>query len=90
MRYFSILMLQHTVLGVAIGIILLIAIYLAWKGYPHDRPNIDDPAMETEAGFVPDSEHHPVTPFLVFFYVAVGLWVVGYLIFIGFLGGRII
>jgi uncharacterized membrane protein YozB (DUF420 family) len=90
MRFFPVLMIQHAVIGTAIGIIVLIAIYLAWKGYPHDRPNIDDPAMETQAGFVPDSEHHPVTPFLLFFYVAVALWVVGYVVFVGILGGRII
>jgi hypothetical protein len=90
MRFFTVLDFQRTILALTLGAILLIAIYLTWKGYPRDRDHLDDPAREANIDFIPASEHHPVTPLLLFLYVAVALWVVGYLVVIGIFGGPVV
>ncbi|RJQ87527.1 MAG: hypothetical protein C4519_00630 [Desulfobacteraceae bacterium] len=90
MRFFPLLDFQHWVYGTALGIILVIAVYITWRGYPHDRESADDPFQELQPDFVPQSEHHPVTPVLVFLYVAVGIWIVSYWLVVGVLGRAII
>jgi hypothetical protein len=89
MRFFPLLDFQHWVYGTALGLILLIAIYITWRGYPRDREALDDPFEELKPDFVPKSEHHPITPFLVFMYVGVAIWVLAYWVVIGILGDAV-
>lgn len=89
MRYFALLDFQHWILGFALGLVLLIAVYMTWRGYPRDRESIDDPFQELRPDFVPPSEHHPITPFLLFFHVGVAIWVVAYWVVIGIFGGGV-
>ena len=90
MRYFTVLDFQRTILALTMGVILLIAIYLTWKGYPRDRDQLDDADREASIDFIPASEHHPVTPMLLFLYVGIVLWVIGYLVVVGIFGGPVV
>jgi len=89
MRFFTVLDFQRAILALTLGAILLIAIYLTWKGYPRDRDQLDDSDREANIDFIPVSEHHPVTPLLLFLYVAVAIWVIGYVVVVGIFGGPV-
>ncbi len=90
MRYFTVLDFQRLILGLALGVILVIAIYLTWKGYPRDRDQLDDIDREANIDFIPASEHHPITPMLLFLYVGVAMWIIGYLVVVGIFGGPLV
>ena len=88
MRYFSLIDFQHWVVAVDLGLILTIAVYLAWRGYPQDREPVD--LTDTlPAEDVPESGHHPMAPVLVFIFAGTIAWMIGYALVEGFLGGPI-
>jgi hypothetical protein len=92
MRFFALLDFQHMVLAFFLGLVAVIVTAVAWGSYP--RRGKDDPDFEEgegqitlESGVVIGSG--PMAPLLVFLYVLIIAWVLGYLIIEGLLGGPI-
>ncbi len=92
MRFFALLDFQHLVLAIGLGLVAVIVTVVAWGSYP--RRSRDDPDFEAgeekitlESGIVMGSG--PIAPLLRLLYVLIILWVLGYLIIEGLLGGPI-
>lgn len=92
MRFFALLDFQHMVLAFVLGLVAVIVTAVAWGSYP--RRGKDDPDFESgeekitlESGIVMGAG--PIVPLLRFLYVLIILWVLGYLIIEGLLGGPI-
>ncbi len=85
MRFFALLDFQHLVLAFFLGLLGFLFVCLAWGYYPR-RP----PGEEAE----PESEglrlgHSPIVPSLIFIYVGVSIWAIGYMVVVGVFGGPI-
>ena len=82
MRLFALLDLQHLILGIFLGLICAILIYLGFRSARYTRPNKNE---ERETGY-PDGleiENHPVPPLLLFLFLGFIAWFIFYVIFFG-------
>jgi hypothetical protein len=90
MQFFPLADLQHWVLAIFIGLIFLILVYLAFGS--HARTRVRSLTEEPEKGKEHDlflgheEEKNPIAPLLIFIYVGVILFAVGYLVVIGIRG----
>jgi len=91
MRFFGLLDFQHMVLAFFLGLVAVIVAAIAWGAYPR-RDEEEEPEVGAEKLFFEDhgaGGFRPVPPLLVFIYVAVASWVLGYVIIEGIFGGPI-
>jgi hypothetical protein len=83
MRLFALLDAQHLILGIFLGLIGAIVIYLGFRSTRFTRPRKQD--EEREPGY-PDGleiENHPFPPLLLFLFFGFAAWFVVYVIFFG-------
>ncbi len=78
MRFFIWVDFKYEIAAIFIGLISLVLIYIAWAGYP--RRKMVRTLDELETG--PKIEKNPVAPFLIFTYVGIVCWSIGYVIYI--------
>ena len=82
MRLFTLLDMQHLILGIFLGAICAILIYLGFRSVRYTRTNKH---AERETGY-PDGleiENHPVPPLLLFLFLGFVVWFIFYVIFFG-------
>jgi small-conductance mechanosensitive channel len=90
MRYYVGLDFLYWFSALALGLVAVIVIYVIWFGYRTRLiERLEDPYDYSRTD-VPGSEESPVVPSLLLIYIGVVLWVVGYIVIIGFFGGPII
>jgi hypothetical protein len=93
MRYFPLVDWQYWIMAIAIGIVCLVLVYMAWGSYPARRIPRDDEEIREMRGHEIQSghstEHNPIAPFLVFVYVLIGIWSLCYMVFVGVRGGQV-
>ena len=85
MRLFALLNMQHLVLGIFLGTIGAILIYLGFQSAGFAKPR---KKVERESGY-PDGleiENHPVPPLLLFLLLGFVAWFIFYVILFGVLG----
>jgi len=83
MRLFALLDAQHLILGIFLGLICAILIYLGFRSTRFAEPRKQD--EERESGY-PDGleiENHPFPPLLVFLFIGFVVWFIFYVIFFG-------
>ncbi len=91
MQFFPLVDFQDWVLAIFMGLISLVLVYLAFGSHTRTRARI--PTKEAEGDGEPDlllghgEEKNPVAPLLIFIYVGVIVFALGYLIVIGLKGG---
>jgi predicted membrane channel-forming protein YqfA (hemolysin III family) len=78
MRYFIWLDFQYGMAAIFLGLIGLVFVYIAWVGYPRRKMVRTLDELEN----APKVEKNPVAPFLIFTYVGIVCWSIGYLIYI--------
>ena len=86
MRYFILLDFQHMVLAFFLGLLAVLFVYVAWRGYPAREAK--EPLQE-EPATAPGSSSHPMPPLLVLVYVGAILWLLAYVLVRGIYGGAI-
>ena len=88
MRLFALLDLQHLILGIFLGTICAIVIYLAFRSAGYARPRKPE-EEELESGYPDGLEigNNPVPPLLIFLFVGFVVWFIFYVIFFGALRG---
>lgn len=84
MRLFALLDMQHLILGIFLGLICAIVIYLGFRSAWYARPRKPDQG-ERESGYPDGLEigNSPVPPLLVFLFVGFVVWFIFYVIFFG-------
>ena len=85
MRLFALLDVQHLILGIFLGAIGAILVYLGFRSATYARTRKQE---ERESGY-PDGleiENHPVPPLLLFLFLGFVAWFIFYVIFFGVLG----
>jgi len=91
MRFFPLLDYQDWLLGLFLGIVLAILIYLAFRGVAEPQGKAAH-GRGKEAAPYPDAAeggHHPLPPLIVFVILGFAVWIVFYVIYVGVLGGPI-
>lgn len=86
MRYFILLDFQHMVLALFLGLLALLLVFVAWRGYP--RRGEEAPLTEEEL-FSSHGSSPPLPPLLVLVYVGAILWLLAYAVVQGIFGGAI-
>ena len=71
--------------GSPLAILGLVFVCLAWGYYPR-KPAGEDAGGEGEE---PRPGHNPIVPALIFLYVGVTAWAIGYMVMVGVFGGAI-
>jgi hypothetical protein len=93
MRFYAILDFQYWALALFIGLSGAITACIAWGTYSRQRKREAEEKMEKmdvyEVATSHDIEKNPVAPFLIFAYILIVLWAVGYMIIMGVRGGSI-
>ncbi|MCK8602186.1 hypothetical protein [Desulfoferrobacter suflitae] len=86
MRFFPLLDFQYMVLASFLGLLGLVLTYLAWAGYSH-RPT-DERESVQEIELHDDHPHgtNPVVPLLLFVFIGVTAWALGYAVVVGLFG----
>ena len=87
MRLFALLDAQHLILGIFLGLIGAIVIYLGFRSARFAKPRKQ--GEERESGY-PDGleiENHPVPLLLLFIFLGFIVWFIFYMIFFGLLRG---
>jgi len=84
MRLFALLDAQHLILGIFLGVICAILIYLGFRsaGYARPRKPVEE---ERESGYPDGLEigNNPVPPLLLFLFIGFVVWFIFYVIFFG-------
>lgn len=88
MRYFILLDFQHMVLAIFLGLLALLVVYVAWRGYPA-RGEKEEPLSEEELFSGHGTATPPLPPLLVLIYVGAILWLLAYAVVNGIFGGAI-
>jgi hypothetical protein len=87
MPYFPIAPFQEMILAFFLGLGTFVLICLAWGSYPKDRLKGTEKEVKEEdilkSVDEPQPGHNPVPPFLLFIYIGLTVWILGYLIIIG-------
>lgn len=86
MRYFILLDFQHMVLAFFLGLLAVLFVYVAWRGYP---PREAKEALHEELASGHSSAMHPLPPLLLLVYVGAILWLLAYVLVRGIYGGAI-
>ena len=89
MRLFALLDAQHLLLGIFLGLICAILIYLGFRSAGFAKPRKQ--AKERESGY-PDGieiENHPFPPLLLFLFLGFVVWFIFYVIFFGLQRGPV-
>ena len=83
MRLFALLDAQHLILGIFLGLICAILIYLGFRSARFTKPRKQ--GEERESGYPDGLEigNNPVPPLLVFLFVGFVVWFIFYVIFFG-------
>lgn len=84
MRFFPLLDFQDWVLGIVLGTISLILIYVAFAGHS-PRPREEPERGEREI-LSPEEERKPIPPIMWFVYLGTILFGLGYFLLIGLWG----
>ncbi|OGP98912.1 MAG: hypothetical protein A2Z51_09210 [Deltaproteobacteria bacterium RBG_19FT_COMBO_52_11] len=86
MRFFPLLDFQYTMLLIFLGLIALILVYIAFRGetLPVGRRDRKSAIEEYPEGI--QGKNQPIPLLLIFIYVGVAIWALGYVIFIGIRG----
>lgn len=90
MRFFPLLDYQDWLLGVFLGVVLAMLIYLGFRSYGYSRERSDERARQ-EFDY-PDgikAKNFPTPPHILFLYIGFIAWAVFYIIFVGILYGPI-
>ncbi len=84
MRLFSLLDAQHLILGIFLGLICAILIYLGFRSARFAKPRRRE-EEERESGYPDGLEigNHPVPPLLLFLFFGFVVWFIFYVIFFG-------
>jgi hypothetical protein len=83
MRLFALLDAQHLILGIFLGLVCAILIYLGFQSAGFSK--LRKEGEERESGY-PDGleiENHPVPPLLLFLFLGFVVWFILYVIFFG-------
>ncbi|MGD0230218.1 MAG: hypothetical protein ABSC19_07655 [Syntrophorhabdales bacterium] len=90
MRLFFLQDFRHWLLGLFLGLVLAILVYLAFRSYRYSSERANGRAGE-ESTYPDDlkAKNMPTPPFIIFLYVGFVVWAICYVIFIGLLGGPI-
>jgi hypothetical protein len=89
MRFFALLDAQHLILGIFLGLICAILIYLGFGSARFVKPRKQ--GKERESGY-PDGlevEYHSFPPLLLFLLLGFVAWFILYVIFFGVLRGAV-
>ncbi len=93
MLYFDRFVFQQMSVAFFVGWILFIIFFMAWGYYPRQREEKAREEKPEPRGYELASGHqvarNPIAPFLVVFYIGNLLWMLGYVVIIGFFGGPI-
>ncbi|HME43142.1 MAG TPA: hypothetical protein VKF36_08665 [Syntrophorhabdales bacterium] len=83
MRLFSMLDAQHLILGIFLGLICAILIYLGFRSARFTKPRKQ--GEERESGYPDGLEigNNPVPPLLLFLFIGFVVWFIFYVIFFG-------
>jgi hypothetical protein len=87
MRLFILLDAQHLLLGIFLGLICAILVYLGFRSARFAGPR--EQREERETGY-PDGieiENHPPSPLLLFIFFGFVVWLILYVIFFGLKAG---
>jgi hypothetical protein len=87
MRLFALLDTQHLILGIFLGLVCAILIYLGFRSARFTQPRKQ--GEERESGY-PDGleiENHALPPLLLFLFLGFVAWFIFYVIFFGMLRG---
>ncbi|OPY66858.1 MAG: hypothetical protein A4E57_02602 [Syntrophorhabdaceae bacterium PtaU1.Bin034] len=87
MRFFHLLDYQHWLLGLFLGLVLAIILYLAFTAYRYSSERADERAQQDFR--YPDGirgKNFPAPAFIIFIYVGFIVWTVCYIIFVGVRG----
>ncbi len=92
MRLFSLIDFHHFILALFLGTAAALVIYLIFRYGPETRrrDGHDNPVREgsyAESPDVPEAEHNPAPPVLVFLFVGFVVWLICYVIFFAIRGG---
>ena len=84
MRLFALLDAQHLILGVFLGLVCAILIYLGFQSARYARPRKPE-EEERESGYPDGLEivNGPVPPLLLFLFAGFVVWFIFYVIFFG-------
>jgi hypothetical protein len=85
MQYFPLIGFQHWVLGISLGIIALLLIYLSLGSHPR-RTEGKCRLEEQEILFGKEEEKNPIPPALIFVFLGVAIFALGYFWLIGIQG----
>jgi hypothetical protein len=90
MRFFPLLDYQDWILGLFLGIVLVILLYLAFTGYT-DATGRSGKRREQVIPYPDGIEggHHVPPLFIVFLYMGFAIWIIFYVIYVGIRGGAI-
>ncbi len=86
MRFFPLLDFQYTMLLIFLGLIALILIYVAFQGELLSGRRTDEQGAIEQYPEGIRGKNQPIPLLLIFIYVGVAIWALGYLIFIGIRG----
>jgi len=93
MRYFFWLDFQFIAMAFFLGLTAFALTWIAWGTYPLRRRPETEKELEKLVGHEIESGHDvektPIAPFIIFVYVLIVLWSLGYMIFVGIRGGTI-
>ena len=88
MRLFALLDAQHLILGIFLGVICAILIYLGFLSARYAKPRNRE-EEKRESGYPDGLEigNNPLPPLLLFLLVGFVIWFIFYVIFFGLQGG---
>ncbi|MHB8808638.1 MAG: hypothetical protein ACYC9M_01305 [Desulfobulbaceae bacterium] len=86
MRYFILLDFQHMVLAFFLGLLAVLFVYVAWRGY--SAREAKEPLHE-ELASGHSSATNPLPPLLLLVYAGAILWLLAYVLVRGIYGGPI-
>jgi len=93
MRFFALVDFKFILLALFLGLISLILVYMAWGSYPvHRTPRSEEEVAKLRGHEIHtghNAEENPVAPFLIFIYIAIFVWSVVYMLFVGIRGGPV-
>ena len=91
MRFFPLQDYQDWLLGLFLGIVLAILIYLAFRGIAGPTGRATDGQGKEAAPYPNAAEggRHPLPPLIVFLILGFAVWIVFYVIYVGVVGGPI-